>query len=475
MRNGGPEMLLVRIVLLGVALSGAALAQTLPDRSGGPRLAQGTAPGATPSPAPTSADNGSGLVKSPAPAPQTEIGLERLPLGEAVRRSLARNPTAVVAAQEIARAEALVREARSGSLPILTANGTYTRLDDDRTFSGRVIAARDQISGNVQLIVPVVAAQRWVQWSHASTNVDVTRANTVEVRRQVALATARAYLAVVAQKRQVDINERALATARAHAEFAHTRFTGGVGNRVDDVRAAQQLATTQSQLASSYTALARAREALGVMAGEERPVDADADVRLPQPPSGAALDEAQAERTDIVAARKRLGAAEQVRKDSWADYMPSLTGQFQPFYQNPASLVNPQTGWQALLVLSIPIYDGGLRYGQKDERAALVEQAKAQYDGLVRQSKSDVRTAAEAAKRADEALASAIDAAQLAHQALDLTSLAYQAGARTNIEVIDAERQARDADTAAAIAEDAVRQARLDLLAAAGRFPGESS
>ena len=45
------------------------------------------------------------------------------------------------------------------------------------------------------------------------------------------------------------------------------------------------------------------------------------------------------------------------------------------------------------------------------------------------------------------------------------------AGATTNLEVIDAERSARDAESAATIAEDAVRRARLDLLVALGRFP----
>jgi outer membrane protein TolC len=43
--------------------------------------------------------------------------------------------------------------------------------------------------------------------------------------------------------------------------------------------------------------------------------------------------------------------------------------------------------------------------------------------------------------------------------------------ASTNIEVIDAERRARDAQTTAVIADDTARQARLDLLAATGRFP----
>jgi hypothetical protein len=41
----------------------------------------------------------------------------------------------------------------------------------------------------------------------------------------------------------------------------------------------------------------------------------------------------------------------------------------------------------------------------------------------------------------------------------------------TNIEVIDAERPARDADTGVAGAEDTLRRARLELLNALARFP----
>ena len=52
-----------------------------------------------------------------------------------------------------------------------------------------------------------------------------------------------------------------------------------------------------------------------------------------------------------------------------------------------------------------------------------------------------------------------------------ITDVAFRAGATTNLEVIDAQRRARDAETAAAVAEDRARQARLDLLVALGRFP----
>ena len=62
-------------------------------------------------------------------------------------------------------------------------------------------------------------------------------------------------------------------------------------------------------------------------------------------------------------------------------------------------------------------------------------------------------------------------AATLAHRTLDLSTIAYHGGLATNIEVIDAESAALNADTQVAIAEDGARQARVDMLAAAGRFP----
>ena len=52
-----------------------------------------------------------------------------------------------------------------------------------------------------------------------------------------------------------------------------------------------------------------------------------------------------------------------------------------------------------------------------------------------------------------------------------ITDVAFRAGATTNLEVIDAQRRARDTETIAAVAEDRVRQARLDLLVALGLFP----
>lgn len=403
--------------------------------------------------------------------------MAKVSLEEAIHRALERNITYVVARQEITRAEALVKEARSPSFPTVIGTGIYTRLNADRTVSNNnggttVIAAADQLSANLALTVPLVVPQRWAQWSHAGTNVDVSRAAADDVRRQTAISVARAYLTVISEKRVIEVNERALANAKAHYDYAHTRLLGGVGNRVDDVRAEQEVMSDEAQLESSFAAIARAREALGILVGDEGPLDVlDTFVLAEGPPIDVALSEVSTRRSDVLLSHGRWKAAEQVRKDSYTDYLPFLVGTFQPFYQNPATFSQPETGWQAQLTLTVPIYDGGLRYGLSDERAALSAEARAEYDALLRQARSDVRVGFEEVKRAVASYEAATRAARLAADALELANVAYRAGATTNLEVIDAERRARDAETAAVVAEDTARQARLDLLAAAGRFP----
>src|SRR5438876_967489 len=80
-------------------------------------------------------------------------------------------------------------------------------------------------------------------------------------------------------------------------------------------------------------------------------------------------------------------------------------------------------------------------------------------------------TAREAVRLTDRALERARAAADQSNEVLKITDVAFREGATTNIEVIDAQRRARDADTIAVVAEDALRRARLDLLVALGRFP----
>ena len=364
-----------------------------------------------------------------------------------------------------------MKEVRAASLPVFNSTFIYTNLDGNR-YVGTVLAeGQNQINAALNLNVPIVVPQHWVQWGQAKDNIEVARWNAAEARRQVAISTARAYLTLVSQHRIIEVQERAAQNARDHLIFSRSRYAGGVGTRLDEVRAAQEVSTDQAQVQNAYTTLARAREALGVLIAADHPVDiADEAPLAPTPALSDALAEVSG-RTDVRAIDRRAKAADRVYHDRWADYMPYLTAAIQGFYQNPPTTTLPLWGYQALFTLTIPFYDGGFRYGTAQEHAAQAKEGHANLEALLRQATSEVRVTFEALYRSDDALLQARDAARFAVDALKLATLAYRAGATTNIEVIDAERAARDAETAATVAEDAARQARLDLLIASGRFP----
>jgi outer membrane protein TolC len=413
-----------------------------------------------------------GLAMSAAtPARAEDQAMPAVGWQEAIDRALARNPSAVVARQEIARADALVTEARAGWLPQLSGNGLYLRRDSARVANGNVVSLREQWNGNLQLVLPLLSPQAWTATWHAQDARQVTTVNAAEVRRQLAASVGRAYLTVLLQHRQLEVAVRAQDTARAHYDYAHTRLQGGLGNAIDDARAEQELRGDESQVGAVQAALVRAQSALAILMSEDHLVDARADVDLAAVPAPErAVDDARKNRTDVRAYEARLQAARHLSRDDWAYYAPSLQAVAQAFVQTETPLQAPR-GWVAQLVLSIPLYDGGYRYGVGRERKALEEESRVQWEASLRQVSVEVRTAFEALRRADESLAAARASARAADTAARLADLAYRAGATTNLELIDAERRARDAASLAALAEDSSRQARLDLLLASGRFP----
>jgi len=399
---------------------------------------------------------------------------ERVTFEEAVRRATARAPAAAIAADEIARVDGLLGQARSGSLPQLGAAGTWTELDHARVQRSpgqpdRTVTPGTQRQATATVSLPVFAPSRWAAWVVAARTLDLARVSELDVRRQVALAAARAYLGVIAGRRAVEVSRSSVELARARAEFSRARLRGGVGNALDEARAGQVLAAGEALLETAQTSLARAREALGLSTGADGPLDAASEPELASPPGAAPGGEER--RPDVAVAQARLEALAAAARWSWADWLPSLLATAQGIHQAPAFSPAQPEGWQVQLVLALPIFEGGLRAGQLRERQALEREARTLLDATLRQARSEVRVAVEAAQRQETAFAAARRAAEQARAVLGFASSAYEAGATNSLDLTTAQQQARDADLALVISEDAVRQARLDLLAALGLFP----
>ncbi len=406
--------------------------------------------------------------------------MPRMDLAQSVRQALLQNPDIQDAHYVLTRAEALVSQSRAALFPTVTGSGIYTHLDSERVLGSgdtrRVVAGQNQVRGELQLIVPILAPLALDRARRAEGERREAVVMAADLRRQVAVSTARAFLSVVAQRRVIVVGEQARDTAKAHHHFAATRLAGGVGRAIDEVRADQELATAEAQIEIAQSGLAHAQEALGLLVGASGPVDAQGDPDIESVAGAQARslpDPVSADsRSDVAVARAHIKAADRAIRDRWTQYAPYLSLVGIPYFQKPASLTNPELGWLAQLVLTVPIWDGGRRSATFREQDVVLSQAQLEVDTRLRQARAEIRSAFASVIRGDSGLLASRRAADAAQKALHLATLAYTAGATSNIEVVDAERRARDAQTAATVAEDTARLARLELLAASGRFPG---
>ena len=396
--------------------------------------------------------------------------MERLTFQQAIDRAIAANPTVAQATTGIMRAEAILEQVHSSSLPALAATfatSATTPVKFNNGGSTVTVVPPVQTTTTPTLLVPILVPVAWAQRNQAADQVTVSQVNEKDVRRQVAVAAGQAYLAIIARRRVLDLNERARDNAKAHFDYANQRFQGGLGSKLNALRAEQELYSNETTVNNAMLAIQLAQEALGVLVASNGPVDATDYPNFDIPDELGQLTN----RTDIQLIMARETAAQRVFSDSWKDRLPSLNGTFAPSMVEPPGVFAKAFTWRATALFAVPLWDSGLRAGEKAQRLADLNTIKLQRSGLEREAASEIRTARDAIASSTLALAAAQQAADRANQVVQITDVAFREGATTNIEVLDAQRQARDAETQAAIAEDVLKRAQLDLLVALGRFP----
>lgn len=415
-------------------------------------------------------DSLAGQAPPPIPPPDAPPPLEQVTFDEAVHRAIAHNPTVGQASQAILRAEALLDQARSVFRPSVSGTIGTTVIDAPRGFSGNITQPQTQTAFGGLVSYPILAASRWAAKNQAADRVGIARISAEETRREVALAAAQAYLAVLAAQRQIDISVRNRDTAKALAEYARVRLEAGQGSRLNFVRASQELAANEGRVQTAELALRQGQEALGVAIFADGPVDASGDPELAPAAEPTSADTWLLQRPDVRLFTAEVQAADRIVRDTWKSWLPEASAGFNPQYVTPKGFFAPAGTWAALFQLQIPIYDGTIG-AAKRVRVADREVAQLRLDQVRVQARSELRFAQEAVGRNERIVAANREAAAQAAEALRISEIAYKAGATTNLEVVQAQQTASNAEIGAVQAEDRLRQARLDLLLALGQFP----
>lgn len=309
-----------------------------------------------------------------------------------------------------------------------------------------------------------------------------TRAALVGIEQDVLLSAVEVYLDVRSSIEQVELQENSVRVLSEERQAAADRFEVGEITQTDVSLADAALASARAGLASAEGALEIARENYMAVTGR-RPGALAAPPPTPRLPPN--VDEARtiAQRTHpaITQAQRSAAAAELGVSAAAAERNPTLTGSVGASTQrssgnSPQNLARNTTSdsLSASISMSQTLYSGGRLPAVHRQAMAQRDSARAQLLGASRQVNQAVGTAwagIEVARAQIVAIDQQIAAAQ---QAYDGVREEATLGARTTLDVLDAEQDLLQARADKISAEAQLQLAHYQLLAAMGLLTVEN-
>jgi multidrug efflux system outer membrane protein len=246
---------------------------------------------------------------------------------------------------------------------------------------------------------------------------------------------------------------------KEQVRLVRSRFEGGIGSELDVSRAETELATTEAEAASLAQRRNELENAIAILAGANpgefklRALD-DANIKWnPQPPivpAGMPADLLE-RRPDVAEAERQLASANARIGVAKAAFFPvlTLTGSGGYVSADVDSLFKwDGRTWSLGPSLSLPIFAGGRNRANYKRSQASFEEAVAHYRQQVLVAFGEVENSLAAIRHLVDQAAAQQRAVANARRAAELATDRYRSGIVSYLEVVDASRDALQADRA---------------------------
>jgi outer membrane protein len=420
------------------------------------------------------------LAVAPAPPART------VRLADVERAALEQQPQILVAraATRIAQGEA--EQVRSPLLPQVTGTASYMR--ETGNFVTRPGVASPLVAPGwdlgrsfdywnfgvsaAQLIYDF--GQTYDRYNAARSTVDAQRFQEQTTRLQVIALVRRTYFNARAMKELVDVARETLDDQNRH--LAQVQGYVSVGTQPPIALAQQRASVANAQVQfinaqNNYeTAKAQLNQAAGMAGGTDYDVDDEELGRVEDEDQGldALVDKALATRPEMATLRKQREAEELSLSSAKGAYGPALSAAAGATEQGTA-LDGLVPNWNAGLVMTWLVFQGGLTKGQVHQAEATLDSIGAQRSLEELQVRLDVDSARLAIRAAKATIGAAQDAATSAREQLRLAEQRYATGVGNIIELTDAQVAYTSAAAQLVEARYGLSTARAQLLAALGR------
>ncbi|MGB0855273.1 MAG: TolC family outer membrane protein [Pikeienuella sp.] len=391
-------------------------------------------------------------------------------LSDAFAAAYQSNPTLTAARAGLRATDEGVPAARAGQRPSITATATGQLNETDRANSPSDTSLPLTFSLNASQTLYDGGRTRNAIDS-AISDVSAGRANLLSTEQNVLLQVVISYMDVRRDQQFVTLAENNVRLIREQLRAAEDRFAVGEVTRTDVSQASARLAQARSALAQQKGALVRSMQAYRRVVGNPPGALQEPPLLPPAPDSlEEAIQEAMDYHPDIQVAQFIEEAARSDVRFAQGALLPTITLSGTVTVNENQALGNNSTTGVIQLQATVPIYQGGGEYAEVRRTREVVSQRMSQIHEATREIREAVENAwsdLEVARIAIRAGRQQVSAAQLAYEGVTEEA---KLGARTTIDVLDAEQELLDArtDLVSSLRDEYV--AGYTLLAAVGRL-----
>ena len=394
------------------------------------------------------------LLPSAPRADVPQVGLQ-----EAFHLALEQNPELVAMGNSIEAARERVGAAKSHLLPKVTIEERYMRTDNPTyAFSSKLNQSRFEASDfaidslndpdDIDDFMTSISFAQPLYSREASLGVDMARTQSEALdldygrsRKKVLLDVMEAFIGGETSRRYRDVARKGLEDARSHLEIARSRVEAGLGLESDLLRAEVSVKENEGRLVSAEKNTSLASRTLGLILGQDGPVEAAGEV-IPMPDLKPVqyYEETSSSRDDLLAMAKRVHNASLNINMSAARFSPTagLGGSYQ-INSHQFPLDEEGSSYQISAFIRWDIYNGGLKgHAESDARFSLLE-AEAYYNGLKREIIFRINQAYLNVQEASRGKELASSRLSLADETVRLMQKRYENSLATVVELLDAQ------------------------------------
>ena len=394
-------------------------------------------------------------------------------LEEALATAYLNNPTLLASRAELRATDELVAQALSGWRPTVSVTGEIGREWEDVSGNGGGGDEwRTPRTANLNVTQPLYRGGRTLAATdQAEALVRAQRATLASVEQDVLFATVTAYMDVVRDQAVLQLtinNERVL---ERQLEAARDRFAVGEITRTDVSQSESRLALATAQRIAAEGTLAASRAAYQEIVGDYPGTLEAPTLQLALPESLEAAVAAATENPVVLASIFSERAAVEGADVVFGELLPRLDLSGDVTAQEDAAARGISSeGVSVTAQLVITLYQSGEVSSRLREAKQRASQRRQQVIEARRSATQQATAAWEALQTALAQIQSFETQVQAAEIALEGVRQEAQVGARTVLDVLDAEQELLDAQVSLVTARRDRVVAAFQLLAAVGRL-----